>query len=82
MREEAPAVVTYLQRELKKDVYILSGDAKETVRRVGIHLNIPEENLIGETDAESKKELIKSLKQKTGKEVMMIGDGLNDILSI
>jgi len=38
--------------------------------------------LIGETDAESKKKLISTLKEKTGKEVMMIGDGLNDILSI
>jgi len=63
-------------------VYILSGDAKETVRKVGQHLNIPDENLIGETDAESKKKLIMNLKEKTGKEVMMIGDGLNDILSI
>ena len=52
----------YLTKELKKDVYILSGDAKETVQRVGIHLGIPEKNLIGETDAESKRNLINRLK--------------------
>jgi len=74
--------VNYLRNVLKKNVYILSGDAKETVERVGKYLGISEGNMIGETDAESKKKLLKSLREEYGTESMMIGDGLNDILSI
>ncbi|KAL4490313.1 hypothetical protein ABPG72_004352 [Tetrahymena utriculariae] len=82
LRPEARQVVDYLQKNLKKDIYIFSGDHKDTVLQVGKYLGIPEENLIGECDANSKYQLLKTLKEKQNKEVMMIGDGLNDILSL
>lgn len=72
----------YLQENLKKEVYILSGDHKDTVLEVGKYLNIPEKNLIGECEASMKKGLIKRLREDEKKEVMMVGDGLNDILSL
>ena len=71
-----------LQKNLKKEVYILSGDHKDTVLEVGKYLNIPEKNLIGECEASMKKALIKRLREVERKEVMMVGDGLNDILSL
>lgn len=60
----------------------MSGDAKQTVERVGKFLSIPNERLIGEVDAENKKNILKRIKEEHHSEVMMIGDGLNDILSI
>ena len=81
LRPESQAVVTYLQNKLKMSVYILSGDAQATVNRVGEFLNIPEGNLFGEIDAE-KKMKVQTIKKNSKREVMMIGDGMNDILSI
>ena len=82
LRPESKAVVHYLQNDLKKEVFILSGDSKETVVRIGEFLNIPSNRLFGNVDSESKKALLKNLRETENKEVMMIGDGLNDILSL
>jgi len=82
LRPESKAVVQYLQKDLKKEVYILSGDSSETVVRIGEFLNIPHKRLFGNVDAQSKKALLKNLRDVEHKEVMMIGDGLNDVLSI
>lgn len=41
LRPEAKGVVEYLQKSLKKEVYILSGDHKDTVVEVGKYLGIP-----------------------------------------
>lgn len=71
----------YLQKELGMRVYILSGDAMSTVKTVGEYLGIPLCNLLGETDAESKRKLLRNLR-KEEEEAMMIGDGLNDVLSL
>lgn len=64
LRPEAKDVVQYLTKQLKKEVYILSGDHKDTVLEVGRYLGIPETNLIGECEAFKKKELIKRLKSE------------------
>ena len=82
LRPESKALIQYLQTELHKEVYILSGDSSETVIRIGEFLNIPHHRLFGNVDAQSKKTLLKKLKDKEHKEVMMIGDGINDVLSI
>lgn len=82
LRPESKQVVQYLQEDLKKEVYILSGDSTETVIRIGEFLNIPHHRLFGNVEAQSKKILLANLKEKQKKEVMMIGDGLNDVLSI
>ncbi|KAM3127424.1 hypothetical protein pb186bvf_020457 [Paramecium bursaria] len=81
LRPEAKQVIQYLRQKLRKIVYIISGDSQQIINDVGNYLGIPQEFLYGETDAEGKKRLLlqlKSIKQ----EVMMIGDGLNDILSL
>jgi Cu+-exporting ATPase len=54
----------YLRSNLKKEIYILSGDSKKTVADVGHFLDIPDQNLLGEMDAESKKNLLYSKKTK------------------
>ena len=41
-------MVNYLQHESKKEIFILSGDAMDTVESLGKYLQIPKENLIGE----------------------------------
>lgn len=68
--------------KLKLDVYILSGDAQNTVLDVGNYLGIPAQNLKGEIDAQNKLQLLKQLRKQEHKPTMMIGDNLNDILSI
>lgn len=82
LRPESKNVVSYLQKDLGKEVYILSGDSSETVNRIGRFLEIPSGRLFGNVDAQSKKALLTRLKQNENKDVMMIGDGLNDVLSI
>ncbi|EAR85040.1 E1-E2 ATPase family protein (macronuclear) [Tetrahymena thermophila SB210] len=82
LRPEAKQVIDYLTKQLKKEVFILSGDSKQTVNQVGRHLGIKKENLYGECDSQMKKDLLISLRQNYKKEVMMVGDGLNDILSL
>ncbi|CAD8121000.1 unnamed protein product [Paramecium sonneborni] len=81
LRPEAKAVITYLREKLNKTVYILSGDSKKTVQSVGEYLGIPSIYQYAEIDAEGKKFILKEL-SKQKQEVMMIGDGLNDILSL
>ena len=62
LRPESKALIQYLQTELHKEVYILSGDSSETVIRIGEFLNIPHHRLFGNVDAQSKKTLLKKLK--------------------
>jgi Cu+-exporting ATPase len=59
LRPESKAVVTYIKEKMKKDVYILSGDHKKTVERVGNFLGIDNDKVIGEVDAQSKMTLLK-----------------------
>ncbi|CAD8196301.1 unnamed protein product [Paramecium octaurelia] len=81
LRPEAKAVITYLRENLNKTVYILSGDSKKTVSSVGKYLDIPPSHQYAEIDAEGKQRFLKELKERN-QEVMMIGDGLNDVLSL
>jgi cation transport ATPase len=80
IRPEAKNVISYLQNYLKKDIFILSGDDVNGVREVGRHLNIPQTNCYGRVDNFKKREIIKSL--KLGGQILMIGDGINDVLSL
>lgn len=82
LRPEAKNVISYLQFYLHKEVFILSGDSSSTINQIGCFLNIPLDHLFGDIDAQSKKNFLQKLKNIEHKEVMMIGDGLNDVLSI
>jgi Cu+-exporting ATPase len=80
IRKEAYQIVNLL-KELNKNIFILSGDKIESVKSVGLKLGISEENIFGEVDNKKKKEFFLNLK-KTNTKSMMIGDGMNDILSL
>jgi Cu+-exporting ATPase len=75
-RKEAQGVIHLLQgRKI-----ILSGDNEESVKELGKHLGIKGEDCFGQVDSQTKKEILQNLRKK-GK-VLMIGDGINDILSL
>jgi len=83
LRPEAEFVINYLQTDLKKEVFILSGDSVETVLEVGRKLKITPERCLGGIDNISKKEILQKLKNSDkNKKILMIGDGINDVLSI
>jgi P-type Cu+ transporter len=85
LRKEANFVIAYLKNIQNKNVYILSGDQEEGVKEAGNRLGIDNDKCFGSIDNFKKKEILNQLKQESfnnnGK-VMMIGDGVNDILSL
>jgi Cu2+-exporting ATPase len=76
IRMEAYTVI----HKLKGRKFILSGDHEDSVKELGSKLDIHPDNCIGSVDSEAKKAKLRQIRQ-TGK-VLMIGDGLNDILSL
>lgn len=80
LRKEAKDVMTMLTTYLQRNAGILSGDQNEGVKAVGRILGLEEGNCIGEADNRMKKEVLNELKKKHI--VLMIGDGVNDILSL
>jgi Cu+-exporting ATPase len=62
------------------DIFIASGDRSQSLYEIGEMINIPKENIFPTTDTEGKKDIIKKLKEKY--EVMMVGNGPNDILAL
>lgn len=85
LRKEAKFLINFLKKDLKNNVYILSGDQQESVKEAGLRLGIDSEKCFGSVDNFTKKEILNQLKfescNRNGK-VMMIGDGVNDILSL
>ena len=79
IRNESYVVLENLQKT--KNCYLLSGDIKESVESLGSKLKIKKENIYSEQSAQSKKEILISQKSKNDK-IMMIGDGINDVLSL
>jgi len=63
----------------KKTIMIMSGDNRANANKIGEMLNIPLTNIHAELAPEDKETLIKNLREKEGKQVMMVGDGINDI---
>lgn len=79
LRFEAKGLIEYLKKN-NIQCYILSGDSNESVNKVARELAILPSCTYGEADANSKKNILTELK-KDGF-VMMIGDGVNDVLSL
>lgn len=81
MRAEAKGVINYMRDELSIESYILSGDAEDSVNTMARELNISSNNTFGALQPGRKKIILNELKQNDNK-VMMIGDGVNDVLSL
>ena len=62
------------------EIFIASGDRKGAINRLANMLDVPEDNAFGTVSTRGKCEVISILKDG-GYKVMMVGDGLNDILA-
>lgn len=62
------------------EIHIASGDRKGAINRLANMLDIPEDNAYGSVSTREKCEVV-SILQDAGFKVMMVGDGLNDLLA-
>ena len=62
------------------DIFIASGDSKGAINKLANMLDVPEDNAFGTVSTRGKCEVVSILKDG-GYKVMMVGDGLNDILA-
>jgi soluble P-type ATPase len=70
--------------ELKRtggDIYVASGDAKNTLYALADRIHIPYTNVLSIATPSAKEELVHKLKDKYGY-VVMVGDGINDIAAL
>ena len=78
IRPEAPVVIDELRNKLGLEVYMLTGDLKDSAESIGKQANIPPENIRSNLTPEQKLQIITELKEKAsskGKQVLMCGDG-------
>ena len=75
VREEAKEVIKTLKDTGIKNVIMLTGDGKETARRVSEELGI--DRFYSQVLPEEKAIIIEQLKEE-GNQVIMVGDGIND----
>ena len=62
------------------EIFLASGDRKGAINRLADMLDISKDNAHGSVSTRGKCEVVKSL-QNDGYKVMMVGDGLNDVLA-
>jgi Cu+-exporting ATPase len=70
--------------ELKRtggDIYVASGDAKNTLYALADRIHIPYANVLDIATPSVKEQLVQKLKSKYGY-VVMVGDGINDIAAL
>lgn len=62
------------------EIFIASGDRKGAINRLANLLDIPEDNVLGTVSTRGKCEVVSILKD-SGYKVMMVGEGINDLLA-
>ncbi|CZE47900.1 heavy metal translocating P-type ATPase [Campylobacter geochelonis] len=78
LRDEAKDVVLNLANQ-GFEIYILSGDNEKVVKKIANELNIT--NFVANSLPSSKAEFVQNL-SKNGKNVIMVGDGINDSVAL
>ena len=73
-------VIDYINK-LGLNIYIVSGDNKQSLSKIASILNIPQSNIFDTRDMRGKQEIVEML-QKNGNYVYMVGNNTNDQLSI
>ncbi|MBK9293262.1 MAG: HAD-IC family P-type ATPase [Oligoflexia bacterium] len=63
-----------------KNIYLLSGDSEESVNKVAKIFDIPKTNTFSRQSPEDKLNFIEKLSERHN--ILMIGDGVNDLLAI
>ena len=66
---------------MKVDMYIASGDGMFALTQLAEFINIPQERVFAYSDTLMKEKVVLELKRKYEK-VIMVGDGINDILAL
>ena len=78
MKDQAPYALEKL-REKGLDIYMLTGDNKQTALSIGKQLNFDEDHILAEVLPNEKAEKIKELQELEDHKIIgMVGDGIND----
>jgi Cu+-exporting ATPase len=82
IKETAKEAIKRL-RDLKIEIFMITGDNRQTAEAIGRQLGIKKENILAEVLPEEKEKLIKNLKLKIENSprsgaVAFVGDGIND----
>lgn len=67
-------------KEMNFEIFIASGDRKGAIKKLATLLDIDPKHAFGTVSTQGKCEIVKCLQNK-GYKVIMVGDGLNDILA-
>jgi len=78
IKDQAPYALDLL-REMGLEIYMLTGDNKQTALIIGNELNIDEEHILAEVLPNEKALTIKKLQESSKDKIVgMVGDGIND----
>jgi len=78
IKEQAPYALKKL-REMGLELYMITGDNKETALNIGKELNFDEGHILAEVLPNDKAMKIQDLQEtRSGKTIGMVGDGIND----
>jgi len=77
LKDQAPYALEKL-KEKGLEIYMITGDNKQTASSIGKQLNISEDHILAEVLPNDKANKIKELQTGNHKVVGMVGDGIND----
>jgi len=78
IKDQAPYALELL-REMGLEIYMLTGDNKETALIIGRELNIDEEHILADVLPNEKALTVKDLQESSEDKIVgMVGDGIND----